>query len=524
VAATSSIRSWVQSLTREGGWWRAAGMVLALLVAVALFSRFSIDGQLSRDESIYVYSGQQLAHGVPPYASIFDPKTPLGSMFAGAAVGIARAAGGDEVHYVRFAFFVFACLTVVAVYALGLALWGSIAGAILSAVTFASFRGFASDALGGPDAKTPAILFAVVSMTLLVRRRWFWGSFAGALAFLVWQPMAIYVLVAALAALATAERGERRRRLGRVAAGAAIPIASVTLYFLIAGALGKFVQAAVTFPLTGIERGPETLHEHFDRIADVVAAGYPRIYVLIWAGLLALPLLAAWRLVRARARPREVLADPLVSVVLASLVPLALYSLHDFQGYPDVYPALPYAAIGIGGVAATALTALGRRPAAHVVTAGALVAAAGLAALSWHWYSTPSGHVRWLVRERATAARIERLLDPGETLYALGDPTVLVLTDRRNPSRFIYLGSGVAAQAAPEAQGGTEGWGRRILASDPAVIVVNDWHGPRRRPLSLVLRKTYDRGFVGGWRVLFKPEVKARAAQRGVAITRAPGA
>ena len=499
-----------------------AGAVVVLLVAVELFSRFSIDGQLSRDEAIYVYSGQQLAHGIPVYEGIFDPKTPGASMLAGAAVGVARLVGNDEVHSVRLAFFAMACLTVVAVYALALALWGSVSGAVLAAVTFASFRGLAADALGGPDAKTPAILFAVLSMALLVRRRWFWGSFAGALAFLVWQPMGIYVLVGALAAAATAGPGERRSRLGLVAAGALAPLAAVALYFCVAGALGKLVDATVTFPLTGLERGPESVHEHFDRIADVVAADYPRTQVLFWGGLLALPLLAAWRLVRGRPRFRDVLADPVVSVVLASLVPLAAYSVHDFQGYPDVYPALPYAAIGVGGVAVAVGGALGRQSVARAATAGALVAAACLAALSWHLYSAPPGRFPWLVKQRAKAAQIERMLDPGETVYVLGDPTVLVLTGRTNPSRFIYLSSGVAGWVAGKTPGGIEGWGRSILAADPAVIVIAGWRGPRRRALSKVLRPHYERGFVGNWRVLVTPEVKARAARRGVAFVRAP--
>ena len=497
-----------------------AGGLLALLVAAALYSRFSIDDWLRRDESIYLYSGQQFAHGVPVYDGIFDPKTPLASMFAGAAVAIARVVGGDEVHFVRAEFFVFACLTVAAVYVLALWLWGSVTGGIVSAITFASFSGFALDALGGPDAKTPGILFAAVSMALLVRRRWFSGAFAGAVAFLVWQPLAVYVLVAGLAALATAVPGERLRRLGRVAAGAAIPIAAVTLYFWIAGALHQLVETAITFPLTGVERGPESLHDHFDVIADVVGSDYGHTQLLFWGGLVALPLLAAWRLARDRAGLRNALTDPVMSVVMASLIPLAAFSVHDFQGYPDLYQALPYAAIGVGGVAA-ALAGAGRFV-GRVATAGALVCAAALAALSWHWYSVPRGRDTALVGERANAVEIERLLDPGETLYALGDPTILVLTGRRNPSRFIYLGSGVAAWVEHHTPGGLEGWGRSIVASDPAVITLNDWNGRLRAPLGRLLRRTYDAGFVGKLRVFVKPSVRARAASRGVKITAAP--
>ena len=60
----------------------AAGALLSLLIALVLFLQFSIDDVLKRDEAIYAYGGQQLAEGVAPYASVFDPKTPLATGFA----------------------------------------------------------------------------------------------------------------------------------------------------------------------------------------------------------------------------------------------------------------------------------------------------------------------------------------------------------------------------------------------------------------------------------------------------------
>jgi hypothetical protein len=92
--------------------------VLALLVAAALFSRYGIHGALARDEAVYAYGGQQLDDGVPFYASIFDQKTPGAAFLA----GLGDALGGFD--GIRIAFFVCACLTVVAVYLLALELWG----------------------------------------------------------------------------------------------------------------------------------------------------------------------------------------------------------------------------------------------------------------------------------------------------------------------------------------------------------------------------------------------------------------
>src|SRR3954447_23441913 len=150
--------------TRGIGW---AGAVLALAVAVALFTRFSFDDTMRRDEAIYAYGGEELGAGMPLFHGIFDRKTPIAQALAGAAAALAPGRGVGDVHAIRLAFFATACLSVVAVYWLGLALWASPLAALLGAAVFASFRAFALDAVGGPDAKTPGILFAVVALALL---------------------------------------------------------------------------------------------------------------------------------------------------------------------------------------------------------------------------------------------------------------------------------------------------------------------------------------------------------------------
>jgi hypothetical protein len=46
--------------------WVTGGGAVALVVATLLYTRFSLQGGLSRDESLYVYGGQQLVnHGTP---------------------------------------------------------------------------------------------------------------------------------------------------------------------------------------------------------------------------------------------------------------------------------------------------------------------------------------------------------------------------------------------------------------------------------------------------------------------------
>jgi hypothetical protein len=184
-----------------------------------------------------------------------------------------------------------------------------------------------------------------------------------------------------------------------------------------------------------------------------------------------------------------------VCLVLPTFLALVAFSLTDFQGYPDLYPLLPYAALGIGGTAAVAVRGVAPR---RVAVAGALAATVVLAGLSWHTYT---GDHR-LVRQRAEGAALNRRLASGDTLYALGDPAPLVLTGRRNPSRFIYMGSGVAAWVVGHTPGGLAGWEARIRAVDPAIVTLGGWNGPIRDRLQRWLRAHYRVRHLGRW-VLF---------------------
>src|SRR5436305_15315860 len=77
------------------------GGVLSLVIGAVLFTRFSIDGNLWRDEAIYAYGGQQLAHGVPVYLGIFDPQPPLPTFLTALGARAGRAAGQDELLALR---------------------------------------------------------------------------------------------------------------------------------------------------------------------------------------------------------------------------------------------------------------------------------------------------------------------------------------------------------------------------------------------------------------------------------------
>ncbi len=507
-------------LDREG-WPKLAGASASVAVAVALYTRYSINGTLSRDEGIYAYGGQQMTHGVAPYASIFDPKAPLATMLSGFGAAAGHVIGVNDVKTIRLVFFACAVLSVLAMYLLVARLWNSVLGGVAAAVVFASFQGYARDALAGPDAKTPGILFLIVAMWLTVRRQWFWAAFAGSLAFLVWQPFAIYPVVAIVGAVVQS-RGRRLRALGLAAAGAAVPLVATLGYFVSAGAFGKFFESAFAFPLRGVHRPDETIRHRVHRLVGVVDHFYKFSATLFWIGLLLLAVIAVMVVAGARSDLSAALRDPFLLIVVVTFLVQAAYASLDFQSYPDVFPLLPYPAIGFGAATALALRRLTQPNLLRAATAVVLVAATVLTALSWSWFGNSRANDNGLVAEQATACAIKALLIPGTSLYSLGNPVPLVLTDRRNPDRYLYLGSGVDRWKVKHTKGGFAGWTAQVQASRPSVIVIDDWLGKWRTPMmDWLISKGYRGGHLGPWRVLLSPEAHVRARGEGLRLTRA---
>lgn len=501
------------------------GAAVSVAVAAVLYARFGIHGRLARDEGIYSYAGERLAHGIPPYQSIFDPKAPLATFVAGAGAALARLFGGNELSAIRLAFYLCSVLTVLAVYVLARRLWRSTAAAVVAAVAFASFYGFAGDALSGPDAKTPGILFAVLSMWLVVRRSWFLGALTGSLATLTWQPLLVYPAVALVLAVTHTERGRRRGAAMRATAGVVLPWAATAVYFAAAGAFHPFVSAALLFPLWSAGHAPPlpSFASRIDRIGFVVRTGFHASAVVLVVGMVCLLLLVAARVVARRSALRELRHEPLVIVVLSTLAFEALFALYNFSGTPDVFPFLPYAALGVAGTTAVAVRAA-RRPAHRgIAVAAALTAAGVLAGFSFVWYAAdPTNDV--LRAQVRAACGLDRVLGPPGRLYSAGDPVPLLLTHRVGLDNYIYLQAGVAEWKVDHTPGGFAAWQHEVAAAAPTVVLIHTWHGL----LSVefrhwLLHNGYARRYLGQWQLYLTPPALERSRRAGVQLTRQRG-
>ena len=380
-----------------------AGGAFALVIAVALDTGFSIDGNLWRDETIFAYGGQQLLKGVPVYSSIFDLKMPLGTILCGLGALVGGWFGLLYVHGMRVEFFAFACLTVVAVDFFALRLWNSPLAGVVSATIFASFRGFAGDALGGPDAKTPGIFFAVLSMALLVRRKWF-GRVCR---------------IARVPRVAAAHRLPRHSdRLGGGVVGCRRPAqirgARVgrrsrsdrrdALLLPGRGALPRFFETAVNFPLTGVQRGKETL-EHGSAASSrwrTFITGAPASS----SGAASSSAPPGRRGTASRTRLKEVLLDPYVCAVITTFLGIAIFSLTDFQGYPDLFPLSPTRRSGGGATAFLERHLKGVRLQRGLVVLALLAVAV---VIGRSWVVDPNHHEKSLQlgAERAYGAKLQ---------------------------------------------------------------------------------------------------------------------
>ena len=151
-------RSGAMRVVRSPGF---VGGCCAVLAAVVLYSRFSLRLWVNRDAFLYLYGGQRVLHGQPPYVSEMDPKGPVSSLLSAGGIAIARLLGVEDILAVRVVFLALAVLGVLGVYLLVRALFDSVLAAVFAAVAFTAFRSFAFNAVAGPEGHLPGIVFLV---------------------------------------------------------------------------------------------------------------------------------------------------------------------------------------------------------------------------------------------------------------------------------------------------------------------------------------------------------------------------
>lgn len=487
---------------------RSPKVVIAALLlgaSVFAFSQYGFEGRLWRDHGILMYSGQQMAKGVPPYVSLFDHNGPVSFLIAGAAIIVANAWSVDDVFAVRMVFCALSALVVVALYWLATTLFGSRRVGLLSAIVFIGLDGFARDAGSGPRVKTPMVLFEILCLLFAARKNWFSAGLFGSLAPLVWPPAGVYAVGAAVVAALQSARGrERSSSLTRAIAGTLLPIVLVSLYFVYKHAFVEFVNSAVLFNLYYVEQAPATLIQHFANPIAAVYRAYPLGVFPIVLGFLATAAVFVWRLRENDGSISKLMATDRFAAFLVSFLAMVIWSLIDFQGGPDLFVLLPYLAIGFGWLLHLALSHM-----MDMLQIGQAARRAALAVLCVILVMTEAGYYRKtrneeLREQRRLAQQIEDEFGRDCRLVSISSPELLVLLNQTNPNRYLVIASGIDNLIDATEAGGFEGWLRQLEAYDAPVIALGPITGRRAQMVLDWLNAHYEERKVGSWTLFVK--------------------
>lgn len=534
---------------------RLKGLLAFALIAaltLAAYPTQNFGGGLSRDGAIYLYSGQQLLQGVPPYVSIFDHKGPLTPLLSGGGVLLANLLDLSHVSAVRAVFFAIGLLTIAAVYFLSRHLLLSVRAALFSTITFIGFFSFARYAVAEPEAKTPMLLFQTLSLLFTTQKRWFLAGLCGSLAMLIWQPMAVFSAVTLL--LAAARPGEvgRTRAFGRALAGVLSPVAVVLVCFYLWGALYELVNGTILFNLRYLDQERLSLLSELARATEAVFVGYSSVLVPVAiASLLAITLIGflavirlyvvrLHRIVADGGSARELLNSRFAPLLLSLPFPVA-WSLMDFQGYPDFYVFLPYVAVGFGGFLDFAVRWYARlhhpspQTARRTLSAGLCAALAVLAIVSSLIVVSPAQRASSLTvqqhgisptdldDQRQAAREVESRYGEDARVVSIGVPQLMVLLHETNPNPYVFVIRGIDREIAETTPGGFDGWLQQLQGYDPDVIALGPTAGDYEPMLVAWLGEHYEREQIGPWTLYVDPEQTENSPQSQPKGSPSPG-
>ena len=455
-------------------------------VALLTYVLHGTDGMLTRDLALYSYAGQQVAEGVPPYLGVLNRAGPLAHLIPAIGAWSARLAGFDDVTVMRLLFMGFATLCASAVYVLGRDVLRSRLAGLVTAATFLTFSGFIEYASNGPREKTPMTLFVVCALWAVTRRRWFTAGVFVSLATLCLQIAFFTTFPAAVAAALLLAGDGRIRALVRIAAGGAVPVAVCLVYFAAVGSLRESVDAFVVINATYTTPDPllPRLGAEWAELQDA----YRLSLWLLVGGLVALVALAAAGL-RGRAAGDAQQAHLLAAFSVGVLVGLT-WTLREYDDWPDLFPLLPLASVGIGALYLRVSARVSSRTALAVAVAWSVAATA----VAVHDSVTTRDYE--LLAQRESVAAVLAELPEDATITSVEAPQALVLTRRRNPTRHQMFSGGLTAYVDDTWPGGIEAFRRSMLEQEPTLIVLGDpVSDPWREAISSdyeYVGKTYD--------------------------------
>ena len=443
------------------------------LVSLVVYVLHGFHGMLTRDLGIYSYAGQQVAEGVPPYLGVLNRAGPLAHVLPGVGALVARVGGLDDVITMRVLFMLMAVAAVCTAYLLGRDLFRSRGAGLVTASAVLAIHGFIQYASNGPREKTPMVLFVLGALWAVTHRRWFTAGVLTSLATLCLQTAFFSTVTAVVVGvlLLADGVGGRLRALARVGAGGLLPVAVLGTWFWLAGSLSATWDAF--YVINRRYTVPNPLDATRELVWDDLQAAYGVTTWLLLTGTVLLPLVSLAALSR-RARaavPGLVELPAMAAGLLAGLA----WIREEYDAWADLFPVLPFTALGMGAGFAVATHGLARR--GRGVVAGALAVVAVVVALT---YSVSTRNDSLHEQREATDAVLAVLPD-GATITSIEAPQPLVLTERTNPTRYQMFRSGLQDYMEDTWPGGLDGFKRDLVADGPDLVAVGETVSQRWR-------------------------------------------
>jgi hypothetical protein len=489
------------------------GFLLAAALSMGVFGSFGFSGWLYRDDAVYLYAGQQFAEGIAPYVSVFDHKTPLAPMLSGVCVFCGRLLGIDDVLAVRVGWWLMSGLTGGFLFLLGRSLYRNAFAGLLTVAVFTGFWSYGREAVSGPRAKLPFVLFEVVFFYAASRKSWALAGCAAALATWVWQPGIILVAAAITLPFLHGANGWADSLRGSLHAllGVLLPTLVLSAYFILQGAFWPLIDGSTAFNLTHLDRPPFALLEHLTAPVISFLKGYTLMAVPALLGLFYLLLHCHSAYHHSVQRVRD---WPLWLPLCVTLPFTFLYTFMDFQGAADLYPFLPYMAIGAGGLLwrmSQGICSLQGIPGLRPKRVAAVLAAVVFLSSAAFYHAQKE---RGLPDQRVSAGRLIEQIGAESTIASIGLPELLVLTGKRNPNPYAFIIAGIDRKIMAEWPGGITGFVEQMAREDVKAIGVGPTVGEHSALLFDTLNLYYQKTRFGYFDVFVRIKVPPEPSDR----------
>jgi hypothetical protein len=475
-------------------------LIACCLVALVVYLLHGFNGLLTTDQGIYAYSGQQVAEGVPPYVAIANRVGPLAHVLPGGAAAVAHVVGVDDLLAMRVFFMLMGVACVGLAYLVGRDVFRSRFAGVASAAALLSFHGFIQLATYGPREKTPMVLFMLAALLAIAHQRWLTTGVLVSLATLTWQPSFFPLFAAALVAvLLGVPRRDWWRALARVTVGGLVPLAVTIGGYAAIGRLQMFLDCYVIINVKYTSQLRRSVLDDAGYSWRLLERNYNESVWVIFAGLAALLVAAA--VAALRRRDREPPAAALVGYGLGALIGIG-WTFQAFDGWPDAFLVLPFAAVGVGSLVQFVVD----RAPGRVTLAATLAVAAACTATALGF--SVGKHDDRLVEQRRSTETVMQVL-PDAQILSVRAPQSLVLTHQRQGSRFQLFSHGMYQYLNDSFPGGIRGYRGWVAQEEPTVIALFGempwWLGPE-------IQRNYKRvGAAPGWIWFARRDVGAEA-------------